>query len=221
MRRLKLWLGMVAVIIFVAGQAWGAVVSAPSGLGLQSTNATGNYSVSVGSSYTAGVTYVVEEATDAAFTQDYSSNSLGTARIFRVSGKTDNTYYYRAKAVKGVDSSPWTVVKSIVVTTKVAPPSGLGLQSTSLNGSYTVSIGPAVDTSVSYELAEATDPGFTENPASYTLGSVRYKKFTGKDASMYYYRARATKSGFAPSDWTAVGAIAVGNTAILPYDLAG
>ena len=82
----------------------------PTSITVPLSDADGTYTVSWGASATPGVTYVVEEATDAAFTNNLSIVYTGALRSVSITGNTGGgtIYYYRVKAQKtGFPDSNW------------------------------------------------------------------------------------------------------------------
>ena len=77
----------------------------------------GAYTVSWGTWSTTGVTYVLEEATDAAFTTGKRTAYTGTADTVNITGRKQGvTYYYRVIAKKsGMCDSLWTTHNSMIV----------------------------------------------------------------------------------------------------------
>ena len=84
-------------------------VSAPGSISVPSSSNTGSYTVSWGSSSTAGVTYVLEEATNSAFTSNRRTAYSGSGTSTNITGRSSgNTYYYRVKATRsGYNDSAW------------------------------------------------------------------------------------------------------------------
>jgi hypothetical protein len=74
----------------------------PASITVPLSDVDGNYSVSWGASATPGVTYVVEEATDALFTMNLKQVYTGTGRTVPINGNAGGKtiYYYRVKAQK-------------------------------------------------------------------------------------------------------------------------
>ncbi len=83
----------------------------PGAIAVPATDPDGNYSVTWGPSPTEGVAYVLEEATDSAFTEGLRTAYTGTEPGADISGREiGTTYYYRVKAVKpGFADSGWTL----------------------------------------------------------------------------------------------------------------
>ncbi|TLM65283.1 MAG: hypothetical protein FDZ69_10570 [Deltaproteobacteria bacterium] len=208
MNRCRLWLGMVTIVMLLAGQAWAAVAVPPSALYLATNSSTGSYSVSLGASSTPGANYVLEESTDNFATAPTVYN-LGTLKVKGFSGKANGTYYYRAKVTAaGYDDSAYTVTKNIVVLLTAVAPSSLSVATASSTGTYSVTLGASSTAGVSYVLEESTDD-FATAPTVYNLGISRVKGFSGKTSATYYYRAKAVKAGWADSAYTVTKNIVV------------
>jgi hypothetical protein len=85
------------------------ICGTPSSISVPSSSSTDNYTVSWGTSSTGTVTYVLQEATNAAFTSGLRQAYKGTATSASITGRTSGTtYYYRVKATKsGYTDSAW------------------------------------------------------------------------------------------------------------------
>lgn len=83
-------------------------VISPTSISVPSSDSDGSFTVTWGASSTAGVTYVLEEATDSAFTQTLRSAYTGSSTSALIYGKTTGSLYYRVKAYKeGYKDSTW------------------------------------------------------------------------------------------------------------------
>jgi predicted CXXCH cytochrome family protein len=183
---------------------------APSSLSVASTSSTGNYSVTIGTTSTAGASYVLEESTDNFATAPTVYN-LGISRVKGFSAKASNTYAYRAKAIKaGWADSAYTATGTIVVNWGLAAPASLTVPASSANGSFVVSIGESSSAGASYVLEESAD-NFATAPTVYALGTLRSKALSGK-AGVLYFRAKVTKAGYPDSAYTTTQSIAVANS---------
>lgn len=90
-------------------------VTPPTSLTVPSSDADGSYTVAWGKSKTAGVTYVLEEATDSKFIAGLRvAYEGGAALSTSISGRiAGSTYYYRVKAVKvGYADSSWKTART-------------------------------------------------------------------------------------------------------------
>ena len=104
-----------------------ANVLAPSLITVPTSNSTGSYTISWGASATPGVTYTLEESSDAFATSSVVVSGLsGTSYL--ITGKTGGTYSYRVKAVNApMPDSPWTTSGNnvnVVLPTVVTSPVG-------------------------------------------------------------------------------------------------
>lgn len=101
-------------------------VVAPVSISVPSSDSDGSYTVSWGISPTAGVTYVLEEATDTAFSLTLRTAYNGTHTSAVITGRsTGVTWYYRVKAYKeGLKDSEWqkTVNGCAVVIPEIGAP---------------------------------------------------------------------------------------------------
>ena len=59
--------------------------------------------------------YVLQIATDAAFTQNLMEEDVTGASFTPAAALADDTYYWRVKTVSGADESPWSEVWSVTV----------------------------------------------------------------------------------------------------------
>ncbi|MFH0730525.1 MAG: DUF4214 domain-containing protein [Pseudomonadota bacterium] len=81
-------------------------------------------------------------------------------------------------------------------------PSSITVPATDDDGSYTISWSPSTTSGVTYVLEEATDSGFTGELRTAYSGSSTSTSITGSTVgATYYYRVKATRSGYADSDW--------------------
>ncbi|MBU5615394.1 fibronectin type III domain-containing protein [Geomonas azotofigens] len=185
----------------------GTVLATLTGLVVPAVDADGNYTVSWGASAVPGVTYVLQEATNATFTgaqEAYRGSETGVA----ITGKsTGLTYFYRVKVIKGgYKDSAW---KSLTTGCKVigpgvpaAAPLTITVPASDLDGSYIVSWGASATKGVSYILEEATDAAFTQNVVDYPVTGLT-KALTKTLPATFYYRVKAVHPEYADSAWRA------------------
>ncbi|MCR4290996.1 MAG: putative Ig domain-containing protein [Candidatus Scalindua sp.] len=109
--------------------------------------------------------------------------------------------------VRGQDAEGnWGNIQSISITVTFPPPtagtpSSITVPSTDSDGTYTVSWGASSTSGVTYVLEEATNPGFTGSLTAYS-GTGTIASRTGRSNGVtYYYRVKATKSGYNESAW--------------------
>jgi hypothetical protein len=180
----------------------------PSSITVPTSSATGSYTVSWGTSNTSSVTYVLEEATNSTFTSNLRQAYSGTGTSASITGRTSgNTYYYRVKATRsGYADSDWrTGSNGCVVSiqgTQCGTPSSITVPTSSSTVSYSVSWGTSSTSSVTYVLEEATNTGFTSNLRQAYSGAGTSASITGRTSgNTYYYRVKATRSGYTDSAW--------------------
>jgi len=100
------------------GDGYGDVCSnlkSPTSLTVPSSDADGSYTVTWGKSKTAGVTYILEEATDSKFSAGLRVAYEGGADLSAsITGRiAGSTYFYRVKAVKvGYADSSWKTART-------------------------------------------------------------------------------------------------------------
>lgn len=97
------------------------IVAAPATITVPASDPDGNYTVNWGTSATAGVTYILVEATDNAFTAGLRTAYSGSETSTLITGRTGGvTYYYRVKATKsGNADSAWLTASSGCVVNSV------------------------------------------------------------------------------------------------------
>jgi hypothetical protein len=72
------------------------------------------------------------------------------------------------------------------------------------DGNYIVNWAMSATPGATYILSEATNSAFTDRVRTAYSGSETIASITGRDNGVtYYYRVKATKSGYADSDWRA------------------
>lgn len=164
--------------------------SVPSSISVPSTNNTGSYTISWGSSSGNVTAYKLYEATNSSFSGQTLVYS-GTARSKAISGKTDGTYYYRVRACNGsVCSGYRTGANPNVVTLPPAPPATVSGPFQS-SGSYTISWSTSAR-ATRYELWESRfGGGFTR----IYNGSSTARSFNSQPAGEYRYKVKACNAG--------------------------
>jgi hypothetical protein len=187
---------------------YGGGVGTPDPLTVPTTSATGSYSVSWGASATSGVTYRLEEATNAAFTSDLRTVVSGTASLSAtINGRTSGiTYYYRVRAEKDGIFSEWRTGGNGCFVGTPGTPSTISVPTTNNTGSYTVSWSASATPGVTYRLEEAINSGFSYGLRTVASGTTSLSAaISGRTSGVtYYYRVRAEKNG-AVSTWRTGG----------------
>ncbi|MBJ6752748.1 fibronectin type III domain-containing protein [Geomonas anaerohicana] len=183
----------------------GTILATLTGLVVPAVDADGNYTVSWGASAVPGVTYILQEATNATFTgaqEAYRGSDTSAA----ITGKSVGvTYFYRVKAIEGgYKDSAWkslaTGCKVIGAGVPAAAPLTITVPATDADGSYTVSWGASATKGVTYILEEATDAGFTQNVVDYPVAGLT-KAITKTLPAIFYYRVKAVHPEYADSAW--------------------
>lgn len=172
--------------------------SVPSSISVPSSNNTGSYTISWGSSTGNVTAYKLYEATSSSFSGQTLIYS-GTARSKAISGKTDGAYYYRVRACNGsVCSGYRTGANPISVILPPAPPATISGPFQS-SGSYTISWSSSAR-ATRYELWESRfGGGFTR----VYNGPSTARSFNSQPSGEYRYKAKACNaggcSGFSPT----------------------
>ena len=179
---------------------------APAWIKVSAADPDGKYQVKWGKSGTAGVRYVLQEATNYTFTQGVRTLPGTTALLATITRPVNKTYYYRVKAIKtGYTDSAWKAgLYGCAVPGKatVATPGLISKTSVYPVGRYTVKWNPSATAGVTYVLEEARNSGFTVGLRTAYAGPAKLCKITGRTKNVtYYYRVRAIKAGFRDSAW--------------------
>lgn len=176
----------------------------PTSLTVPVADADGTYAVSWSKSATNGVLYVLEEATDSNFTNShtvYSGTELNAIISRRSSGVT---YYYRVKATLAdyTDSAWVNGGNGCVVMIPAGAPGTLTVPASDVDGVYTVSWTTSNTIGISYVLEEATNSDFTAGLRTAYSGIALNAVISGRTIGVtYYYRVKATLSGYTDSVW--------------------
>jgi hypothetical protein len=198
----SLWKASTGIKVIGIGVPAGTPIS----IIVPAADADGSYTVSWGASATKNVTYVLEEATDAAFTSNLQSFATGTARSKALTGRSQGvTYYYRVKAVhpEYADSAWRTAAAGCAVPgTVLGTPASISVPRSSVGGSYSVSWGASASSGVEYVLQEATNSTFTANLREAYRGVDLTTAISGRSVGVtYFYRVKAVKPGYKDSAW--------------------
>jgi hypothetical protein len=180
----------------------------PASITVPAADADGTYAVAWGASITPGATYVLEEATDAAFTKDLRTAYSGAERTASISGNSGGMiYYYRVKAqASGFPDSAWKNGLNACKAGSLALPSGLTVPATDVDGTYGVAWTPSATPGVSYEVQEAANAAFTMGLRTINAGTEVTATISGRTLNKtYYYRVRTIKTGFTATTWVTAG----------------
>jgi hypothetical protein len=165
--------------------------------------------VAWGVSATAGVTYVLEEATSPTFTSGLRVAYVGAAPLARVTDRAQGTTYsYRVRAVRAGlrDSARKTGGNGCAVPgdSQVGMPASVTVPASDPDGSYTISWGATAtsEDGVSYVVEEATNPTFTAGSKVVYVGTDLGRTLSGRARNMTYsYRVKAIKAGWRDSGY--------------------
>jgi len=205
-----LQIGMSAIGFNAPGSPYGISdvgVVPPSNITVPSSDNDGSYTVSWGTSSTSSVTYVLEEARNSSFTSYRRTAYSGTSRSTTINGRSSGVrYYYRVKAIRsGYTDSDWRTGSNsclVTITPTAGTPSSITVPSSDNDGSYTVNWGSSSTSSVTYVLEEARNSSFTSYRRTAYSGTSRSTTITGRSNGVrYYYRVKATRSGYDDSTW--------------------
>ncbi|QXE89211.1 hypothetical protein KP001_12145 [Geomonas subterranea] len=177
----------------------------PSTVTVPAADPDGSYTVSWGASTTKGVTYLLEEATDAGFTENVQSYSTtGVSQL--ISGKSlGTTYFYRVKATaSGYSDSSWKTAAAGCAVPGTALPTltTLNVPLVDADGDYTVSWSASATPGVTYILEEAVNSTFTTSLREAYRGTDPFAAITGRVAgATYYYRVKTVEGGYKDGLW--------------------
>jgi hypothetical protein len=176
-------------ILFALSQVWGgnpaeaAITQLPASLTIPATDVDGSYSVSWAASADAGVSYALEESTDAAFAANLRTACTGTALTAPIVGRSNAiTYYYRIKATNtGYADSDWLAGANgcSVAFSAVNPSLNITVPANDANGNSTVTWKASTSTAVTYLLEEATD-AISHAPGLWSFGMARLLSLISK-----------------------------------------
>ncbi|GAB4489407.1 MAG: choice-of-anchor D domain-containing protein [Thermodesulfovibrionales bacterium] len=182
------------------------IVDTPSSFTVPAGSSNGNIALAWGTSSTAGVTYVVEESmvSDFSVLTPASPVYTGTARTVTLTGKANGTYWYRVKATRTgwTDSAYRNGSNSCTVAVTLAAPTYFTVPANS-SGNIQLTWGPSSMTGVTFVVEESMFSDFsvlTLASPVYT-GTAQSTTLTGRTTGTYYYRVKATKSGWTESVW--------------------
>ncbi len=207
------WAGPLVVTVSPASCA---APGTPSGLSSNPSSPTGGETYTL--SWTAAPdadSYQIEEATDPSFTDPESSTVSGTSTTYSHDVAQTTTYYYRVRAVRDCGaSSAWSGPLPVTVSPAscAAPgtPSGLFSNPTSPTSGEAYALSwTAVSDADSYQIEEATDPSFADAESKAVSGTSTAYSHSVAEATIYYYRVRASRSCGSVSPWTSTTQVQV------------
>jgi len=182
-------------------------VSKPAWVWAPATTTAATNTIGWGASSTAGVTYELEEAQDAAFTVNLRPVYSGTLLINTVTISESGSYYYRVRATKtGNTPSIWVTTGVMTASLLAQKPAWIWTPSTTAATTFTAGWGASPTAGVTYVTEEAKDAAFTVGLRTVYSGASLTTSVTVAAPGTYYYRVRATKTSFTPSAWT-VGSV--------------
>jgi hypothetical protein len=139
-------------------------VAAPASVTVPATgSAAGGYAVSWSASTTAGVSYVLQEATNATFTAGLRQAYSGANTSVSITGRSAGvTYYYQVRATRsGYTPSAWVAAgNGCVATLAAGAPTNIAVSSADADGSYPSTRVATAVPSITYALNEATAATF-------------------------------------------------------------
>jgi FtsP/CotA-like multicopper oxidase with cupredoxin domain len=163
-------------------------------------NAT-SVAISWAGSAVSGVIYVIQEATDSAFTNIVAEKTSPTPG-FTFTFVTNGTYHYRVKVTKtGYLDSAWKSAGPCVVTASAPAPPWMYVAPTKSTPDVAISWGTSPIAGVTYVVQESTTSNFTTITGQTSTSGTTFT-FTGHTNGTYYYRVKATVPGLLDSTWT-------------------
>ncbi|MBI5014332.1 MAG: multicopper oxidase domain-containing protein [Deltaproteobacteria bacterium] len=180
------------------------VVANPASLWVRTTTNVETNPVVWGASSTASVTYEVEEARNSGFSVGLRQVYSGTALTTNVTIQGGNgAYYYRVRATRvGYVSSGWVTTGPMTVVNLTAlPPVSIWVRTATGAATNPIIWGASPTVGAAYEAQEAQDAAFTVNMRTVYTGAALNTNATVAASGTYYYRVRATKTGYLPSSW--------------------
>ncbi|NJC87371.1 MAG: hypothetical protein FIB02_02390 [Desulfuromonas sp.] len=179
----------------------------PTTLTVLAADADGSYPVKWSASVTAGVDYVLHEATSPDFSTGLRVAYSGSDISANITGRSQGvTYYYRVKARKdGFTASTWRTASAGCAVPGVAAaawPTGITVPISDSDGVYAISWSASATADVSYVLEEAVDPAFISGVRVAYNGPALGTEISGRLTNRtYYYRVKAIRAGSRDSAW--------------------
>lgn len=194
------------VYLPLVNRHWPPYPNTPSINGINNTDGDGEYPVS----WTElpdrlADTYVLQEATDIAFTTGLRTVCTTAGQSCSVSGKVAGTYYYRVKGANVWGESAWSNAQPATVLPPATPLLN-AIDNSDGDGDYTVTWN-AVALASSYTLQEDTALDFS-SPITVSEGAALSWSATAKTAGNYYYRVRAS-GPTGQSGWSTTQSVSV------------
>jgi len=162
----------------------------PSSVSVPSSSPTGSFTISWTAVSGTVTAYELYQATNSGFTGQTLAYSGSTASA-GLSGRGDGQYWYRVRACNASGCGGYQAgANPITVLLPPGTPGAPSVPSSSPTGSYTVSWGSSGGSVSSYNLYEATNPGFSGEGLVYSGGALS-TGISGRGNGTYYYRVRA------------------------------
>jgi hypothetical protein len=179
-----------------------AKVKTPSYIWTPATSTDGGIYATWGASATTGVTYVLEQANNIAFTGSVEVYRGTALRSPAIPGHANGTWYMRVKAIaSGYSDSPWVISTGCVVSVNVKAPSYIWTPATSANGDLYATWGASPTAGVTYVVEEANNIAFTNAVQVYSGTALRSPVTKGHTPGTWYMRVKATVVGYTDSPW--------------------
>ncbi len=150
-------------------------------------------------------TYVLQEATDAAFTTGLRTACTTANQNCQVTGRVAGTYYYRVKGQNVWGESVWSNTQTATVLPPANPVLN-AIDNADGDGSYTVTWNAAAR-ATSYTLQEDDNASFS-SPTTVFNGAQTSWSASGRTIGTYYYRVMAS-GPTGQSGWSATQSVSV------------
>lgn len=138
------------------------------------------------------------DSTTSLIESDDDDGEGSAAKIVR--SLSAGTYYVKIRAFNTVETGTYLI--SVKIAPTVTLPAGITVPLSDDDGSYTVSWGASSTGAVAYVLEEATNSSFSSALRTVYAGSSTSAEITERSrGKTYYYRVKATRSGYMDSDW--------------------
>jgi len=196
----------IFLVLGLTGQSLAAILLPPGGITIPANDVDGSYVVKWTKSPTAttGITYELQEATNATFTLGVRTVPHTTVLSASIAGRsTGKTYYYRVRAIKtGWATSDYLAGShGCLVKFLAGTPGTISVPQNDADGSYVVTWTASATPGVTYVLQEATNSNFTTGRRTVPHGALLSANISGRTPGTYYYRVYAKKVGYQNSSW--------------------